>query len=158
MSFFAYPDADEDGGAEQLSFLASATEADWAALRAHCELLTIPAGQLVIPQGANDRALYIVVSGSLEVTVPRNRRGGERQLTLIEPGTVIGELGFFDGLPRSANVRATSDAVLLRLGYQSFEVLAAKEPALGRRILLDMGRVLATRLRKAEARAAAVRP
>lgn len=158
MSFFAYPDAEQQDGAEQPPFLARATEAEWAALRGHCEHLTISAGQLVIPQGADDRALYIVVSGTLEVTAPRRLRGGERRLTLIEPGTVIGELGFFDGLPRSANVRATSEAVLLRLGYESFEALAAKEPALGRRILLDMGRVLATRLRRVEADAGAVRP
>ena len=157
MSFFDYPEGHDSSAAGQLAFLTGATEREWAALRAQCQLITVSAGQVVIPEGADDRALYILVAGSLEVTAPRGRRGGERQLAVIEAGTVIGEVSFFDGQPRSASVRAMSDGTLLRLGYDSFEVLAAKEPALGRRILLDIGRVLATRLRRVESREAAAR-
>lgn len=156
MSFFDYPDGTAGSPEDQLAFLTGATEAEWAALRAQCQQLSAAAGQTVIPEGAEDRALYIVVDGSLEVTAPLGRRGGERRLAVIEAGTVIGEVSFFDGRPRSASVRATTDATLLRLGYDGFEALAAKEPALGRRILLDIGRVLATRLRRIEKRDRAV--
>ena len=36
---------------------------------------------------------------------------------------------------------------LLRLSFDAFEVLAAKEPALARHMLLDLGRILADRIR-----------
>lgn len=149
MAFFDYPDAGPGAGDGDAPFLAGASEEDWAALRAHAEVLHLPAGHLVIPQGAIDRALYIVVDGRLEVTA-RGRRGSERLLRVIAPGTVIGEVAFFDERPRSAAVRASEDVTLLRLSYESFEVLSSKEPALGRRLLLDIGRVLATRLRAVE--------
>ena len=36
---------------------------------------------------------------------------------------------------------------MLRLSYEGFEALAARNPALGREILLDVGRILSARLR-----------
>jgi CRP-like cAMP-binding protein len=72
-------------------------------------------------------------------------------LAAIEPGTVIGEVAFFDGRPRSAGVRAVTECELFRLSFEAFEVLAAREPALGRAVLLDLGRILAARLRQTNA-------
>ncbi|MCA1671302.1 MAG: cyclic nucleotide-binding domain-containing protein [Actinobacteria bacterium] len=66
-------------------------------------------------------------------------------------GSVFGELSFFDGRPRSALVRAVTDGQLLRLSFDAFEVLSAKEPVLARSVLLDLGRILAARLRSTQA-------
>jgi CRP/FNR family cyclic AMP-dependent transcriptional regulator len=158
LSFFDYPEGNEGDPVEELAFLSAASDDEWQALRSHAQHLRVLAGHLVIPEGSVDRALYIVLEGDLEVTVLRSKRGGERQISVIEAGTVFGEIGFFDSQPRSANVRATTDAALLRLSLETFQVLAAKEPALGRLILLDLGRVLATRLRAVEALYAGVHP
>ena len=38
---------------------------------------------------------------------------------------------------------------MLRLSYDGFEALAARNPALGRDILLDLGRILSARLQAA---------
>ena len=151
VSFFDYPDESAEQAPEQSAFLADASDDDWAAIRAHAEVLHVQPGHSVIAEGVADRALYIVVEGTLEATVPHGRRGKQRRVSTIEPGTVIGEVGFFDNQPRSASVNAVTDAKLLRLTYDDFEVLAAKEPALGRRILFDIGQVLAGRLRAVEA-------
>lgn len=150
MAFFDYPEPDDPASAAP-AFLGTASDHEWEALRSHSEHLHVPAGHLVIPEGTTDRALYFVVHGALQVTTPRSKRGGERQVGVLEVGAVFGEVGFFDGKPRSANVRALTDAGLLRLSFASFEALAAKEPALGRLVLLDLGCVLATRLREVEA-------
>ncbi len=40
-----------------------------------------------------------------------------------------------------------SEGEMLRLSFDGFEALAARDPALGRDILLDLGRILAARLR-----------
>lgn len=153
MSFFDYPDGSAEAGPEQAAFLADASDDDWAIIRSHAELRHYTPGQVVLPAGDADRALHIVVEGTLEASIVEGRRGRlrHRRIAAIEPGTVVGEVSFFDGLPRSAEVRATTDVHALRLSYESFEALAAKEPALGRRILLDIGRVLALRLRDVEA-------
>jgi CRP-like cAMP-binding protein len=63
---------------------------------------------------------------------------------------LLGEIAFFDGGPRSATVRATTDGELLRLGIDDFERLSARHPELARALLLDLGRVLARRIRRIE--------
>ena len=63
---------------------------------------------------------------------------------------MIGELSFFDGGARSASVRATTEAVLAELSPAEFEALAIANPVLARRLLFDLGRILAQRLRAAQ--------
>ena len=150
MSFFDYPSASGDRAPDPTAFLADAGDDDWDTIRAHAELRRVAAGDTVIDHGAVDRSLYIVVDGTLEATVVEGRRGRSRRVSKIEAGTMIGEIAFFDGRPRSAAVRAVTDATLLRLSFDAFKALAAKQPALGQAILLDIGRVLASRLRDVE--------
>jgi CRP-like cAMP-binding protein len=45
------------------------------------------------------------------------------------------------------DVEAVSDGEVMRLSYDAFESLSARNPALARHILLDLGRILAARLR-----------
>jgi CRP-like cAMP-binding protein len=49
-------------------------------------------------------------------------------------------------------VTATTDAEVLRLSHEAFLSLAARRPELGRALLLDLGRILVTRLRAAGAK------
>jgi CRP/FNR family transcriptional regulator, cyclic AMP receptor protein len=53
---------------------------------------------------------------------------------------VLGEVAFLDGGPRSATLFAITDGELLRLRLESFEVLSARDPELGRAILFDLAR------------------
>ena len=66
---------------------------------------------------------------------------------MIHPITTLGEGAFLDGAPRAVNVEAMSDGEVMRLSFEGFEALAARNPALARHILLDLGRILSARLR-----------
>jgi len=68
----------------------------------------------------------------------------------LPKGTVFGEMAFFDREPRSATVQATTSGTALRLTREAFERLAAWRPVLARRMLLELGRVVALRLRWAQ--------
>ena len=48
-------------------------------------------------------------------------------------------------------LRALTSGELLRLGWDAFEALAAREPWLARELLIDLGRLLSARLRTADA-------
>jgi CRP-like cAMP-binding protein len=85
----------------------------------------------------------------LEVLAEHGRRRTSR-IALVGAGSVIGELAFFDGGPRSALVRAVTPAVLAELSPADFNALAAANPGLARRLLFDLGRILAQRLRAAQ--------
>ncbi len=149
--FFDYPSSEGHEHHEGLVFLGDCSDEDWQVIRDHSETRRCPAGDTVIAPGEGDRALYIVAEGTLDVLLRRGRRGRSHRVASLGPGSVFGELSFFDGRPRSALVRAMTDVHLLRLSFGAFEVLSAKDPVLARSILLDLGRILAARLRKTEA-------
>jgi len=92
----------------------------------------------VLKRGEQDRALYLLVTGW--VKAPSG---------VVHPITTLGEGAFLDGRPRTVTVEAMSEGEMLRLSYDGFEALAARNPALGRDILLDLGRILSARLQAA---------
>lgn len=123
--------------------------AQWDRLLAFVERKVFRAGEDVIKRGEVDRALYIVVDGNLEARITEGaaRKGAA---VPVPAGSVIGEIGFFDGRARSATVTAVTDGELLRLSFESFQTLAAREPDLAQAMLLDLGRILAIRLRQTD--------
>lgn len=145
-SYFTYPGT--EAAPDDVVFLQDRGKEDWARLLDHAEVLLFRTGEDIIRAGEQDRALYIVVEGSLEVVFV-DERGEEHRYGRVERHSVIGEMAFLDGRPRSATIRALTDAELLRISFESYEVLAARYPELGRAILLDLGRILSARLRRA---------
>jgi CRP/FNR family cyclic AMP-dependent transcriptional regulator len=119
-------------------FLAERGEGDWGTLLEHTETRLFRPGEVVLEAGARDRALYLLVDGWMKA--PSG---------VIHPVATLGEAAFLDGRPRAVTVRGMSEGELLRLDYDAFEALAARDARLGREILLDVGRILAARLRAA---------
>lgn len=144
--FFAYPNRVESDYADDLVFLADHDDAAWRTLLSYTQTARFRAGDSVLHLGEIDRALYIITAGHLEVLIPQGRQG-LRVFATVEAGSVVGEQQFFDGRPRSAMIRAVTDGEMLRLGFDSFGALSAREPTLARDLLLDLGRILAIRLR-----------
>src|SRR5262249_14260556 len=151
MSFFDYPDTEPSAAPSASVLLPDASEADWATLLEFTRVLRFGAGRNVLEAGGGGRSLYVLLEGTLEVLRPPTRLGRQRQARRLEAGRLVGEVSFFDGAPRSAGVRALTTVVLAEMTLQDFERLADHHPGLARSLLLDLGRILAGRLRKAEA-------
>jgi CRP-like cAMP-binding protein len=135
--FFEYP-SDKPPDAEHglPGFLNDRGEEDWGMLLDHAETLLFRPGDVVLRAGEHDRALYLLVDGWL-----RAPSG------VIHPITTVGEGAFLDGAPRAVDVEAVSEGEVMRLSFEAFEALSARNPALARHILLDLGRILSSRLR-----------
>ena len=121
---------------------------DWQALFAHCTTVQVASGSIVIQRGDRERALYFVDSGAL---VAREALG---VLYRERPGSVFGEVAFFDGHPRSVSVYAVKHSRLLRLDLAALLAFGKKRPERANDFLLALGRVVAFRLRRAEKRGA----
>ena len=149
MSFFDYPNEPPASAGNDGLLLADASEQEWATLLAHTRTRRFGPGDEIVTAGAADQSLYLVLEGQLEVLAPPAGRGrrGYRRLASVAAGSVIGELSFFDGGGRSALVRAVTSAVLAEMSRSEFDTLATASPELARRLLLDLGRILAQRLR-----------
>lgn len=146
MSFFDYPNETPASPGPAGQLLADASEEEWTMLLSHTRHRRFGPGDMVVTAGARDQSLYLVLEGQLEVLADRGRRG-HRRIASIGAGSVIGELSFFDGGARSAHVRAVTPAVLAELSPTEFDALALASPELARRLLFDLGRILAQRLR-----------
>lgn len=146
-AFFQYPGTPAPAADPAHTLLRNATAEDWRRLVAHTTVRRFAAGEWLIREGEADDALYFLRSGQLEVLMPRGRRGHQR-LATVSPGSVVGEQSFLDHLPRSTSIRALADGEVLRLGREKFLVFSAREPALARDLLLDLGRIVSLRLRE----------
>ena len=140
---FAAPEAREDSA--DLVFMPDATAADWAKVFEHAETVRVSAGLAVLQAGEQDRGLYLITEGTLGVRLPR----GESAFKAIEAPSVVGELAFFDGAPRSATLDALTDVQVVRIDMDCFHQLSAAEPQLAEAMLMDLARILALRLRMA---------
>lgn len=114
-------------------------EADW---------FSLPGGTQLFREGENDRAVFLVVTGSLGVFVD-DEEGPQRLAALIPAGETVGEMSLLTGESHSASVVALRDTELLRLGPEAFDMLLTRYP----RVMLNLLKITVNRLRRTTRRA-----
>jgi CRP-like cAMP-binding protein len=102
----------------------------------------IAKGQALFSEGDPADRLYVVAEGRVAIA-SRASDGRETLVAVMEPGGLFGELGLFDGEPRSADARALTDAELLAIDYEAVRAAFEARPDL----LWLVVRLLAQRLR-----------
>lgn len=89
---------------------------DLEALAARLAERNFAPGETVFSAGERGAAIYIVLTGQVEIFLPPQKPGGEAVLLKdLGPGQVFGELSLFDDKPRSASVKALTASTLLVL-------------------------------------------
>lgn len=99
----------------------------------------------IVKQGQPGDAMYLVLEGELRVRIMIS--GKESVLTTLNAGDFFGEISLFDHGPRSADVIANKDSILLKVSASSFQKLMDEAPELAAPFLLAMGRTLTSRIR-----------
>jgi len=79
-------------------------------------------------------------------------QAGEMLLGRFPAGSLFGEVGFFDGAPRTATVRAELSANVLRVSREAFERLRLTDAPLATELALELGRTIASHFRERLAR------
>jgi CRP-like cAMP-binding protein len=99
-------------------------------------------GEILVRQGASDDNLYAIVKGA--VAVARQVEGGAEWITLhmLTKGDLAGELGFMDGRPHYAALRATGPTQVLCLQRDRLESLLQREPVIVYRVMRAIFRVV----------------
>jgi EAL domain-containing protein (putative c-di-GMP-specific phosphodiesterase class I) len=96
--------------------------------------IELPAGAVLFREGDPPTTGFLLESGEIEVTI--RIRGQPIVLSRLRGGDILGEMGVFDGAPRSATATAMSDCVLLPIdGNQISERLDKADPII--RALLE---------------------
>jgi CRP/FNR family cyclic AMP-dependent transcriptional regulator len=116
----------------------------WDILASYMQPFALSNGQVLMEQGAADRTLYFIESGTLSVHYEDEK--SRVRMAIVGPGTVLGEGAFFSHQPRSATVQASSACKLWCLTPMRFLELANRHSPIALELVMAMGAVMARRL------------
>jgi CRP/FNR family transcriptional regulator, cyclic AMP receptor protein len=112
-------------------------------LMARARPVPLKAGRTLFAAGDETDGCYFIEEGLLKVTVSLPGKG-DRILSILAPGSVVGELSLIDGSPRSATVTALRDSKLNFVRRHTFQAFAEDNPEVAR----CLTQLLARRLRE----------
>ena len=95
------------------------------ALQSASAMKRVAGGEALVRQGDQADALYFVESGRFRVVVNKTRI-----VAHIESGEAVGELAFFAGGQRTADVVAMRDSRVLEVSRSAFDTIAVQHPEL----------------------------
>ena len=109
----------------------------------------IPEGTTFIREGDTEDNDFMVLVLDGEVTVENIvvSRVSPLTVTVLGPGSMQGELGLIDGLPRSASCTASSELRCAILTRDAMRQLLADEPVIGAKLMMAISMRIGERLR-----------
>lgn len=125
-------------------FRCQLSAAQWDTLGSYLQPFALMQGQVLIEQGAMDRTLYFVESGSLSVHYEDDK--GRVRLAIVGPGSAVGEGAFFAHGARNATVQAASHCKLWCMTPIRFTELSNRQPNIALEIAMGLGALVTRRL------------
>lgn len=95
-------------------------------------------GEIICNEGDAADSMYVIQSGKVEVM--KKTATGAVTLATLNKGDFFGEMSLFDRQPRSATVKASGDARILRIDKKGFFTRASEDPSFAFNILQGMSR------------------
>lgn len=106
-------------------------------------------GMTLFREGDAANAMYVVISGEVEV-LKRSRNGVEARVAVLGPSDWFGEMSIVDIQPRSATVRALAPGRLVRITSGDLDALYRHDLRSYAIVILNLARELSRRLRVAD--------
>ena len=138
---------------ERFDLLTGLDDAELAALELAVNVRTVEAGTTVIREGEAADEMYFLLSGRISVLLPLDAGAGgrSRRLATLGPGVAFGEMALLDEARRSADVVCDERSTIASLSLGALTQLEASYPTIGRTIHTNLARLLARRVRAANA-------
>ncbi|MDQ3262822.1 MAG: cyclic nucleotide-binding domain-containing protein [Myxococcota bacterium] len=107
---------------------------------------TYQSGEVIFREGDLGAGMFIIKRGavSIVITLPG---GAEREITRLTERQFFGEIALLEDAPRSASAVATERTEVLGFFEPDLEGLMERDTKLGSRVLWQLARLMATRLR-----------
>ena len=138
---------------ERFDLFVGLDDAALAALELAVTVRTVEAGTTVIREGEAADEMYFLLSGRISVLLPLDAGAGgrSRRLATLGPGVAFGEMALLDEARRSADVVCDERSTVASLSLGALTQLEASYPTIGRTIHTNLARLLARRVRAANA-------
>jgi CRP-like cAMP-binding protein len=146
---------------KKVSTFEGVSEEGLAKLARICREIGKKAGEAVIKEGEQGDCVYIIEEGQVEITMSITMMAAawedkneavDKVLVKLGPGALFGEMAFiFDHDVRSATIVALADTMLLSITSADFQAFAREAQSDAYRIVVNIARIIAQRLRKTNA-------
>jgi SulP family sulfate permease len=157
LSLHPLPASEEPLALADVAALGSASERQaLERLIARFEPVTFAAGATIIEQGAPPSDLILLLAGRVVVERSETPQGPPLRLRTMDPGTCVGEIGFYLGTPTSASVICEGPVSALRLSLSQLRSLEEEDPQAALLLHRLVARRLAQRLLSTNQLAAAL--
>ena len=113
---------------------------------AACERRVLVAGEVLAEEGDPSDALYLVVSGRIEI-FKLIRAGVDRVMGTFSAGEAVGAMAFVDAAGRSAGARTVEATELLVLERATFDRIARERPDVAAPFYRNLAAIIAGNLR-----------
>ena len=130
------------------------TRDDLKSLANKSRKLTFQERDILIQEGKEESALYILIKGKLKVFLPQEMKGKKEQrvtevsLNFLKKGDCFGEYSLIDHKPVSASVIAAESGELIQIQGTDFHEIVDKDDRIARIVYENILRILVKRLRK----------
>jgi glutaminase len=134
---------------EQHPLLCDLTKDELAVISTIMQRESFENHDVVVRQGEQADAIYLIVAGCAAVllNLPAERR---HRLTTVGSGATFGEMALLDDQPRTADVEADGPLTCFVLRVEDLARLQETAPALRLKLMEQLARDLAARLRRAD--------
>ncbi len=121
--------------------------------------VTFSADEIIMREGDIGDTMYIILEGTVEIAknlviddTDNEDSGKNKVFTRLDGGqhAVVGEIALLEEQKRTASVKAVTDCVMYEMKKDDFLKVAEKDYELGYRMLLNLGRIVSARLRRAD--------
>lgn len=149
---FTEPKTSAEAAADMLrapTALMQLTEAQAHTVVKYMRPLIIPEGTVIFEEGDQDDTGYmlLIIGGEVTVETLIVSRQTPDTLSVLGPGSLIGEMALFDGAARSATCTATTLVRCAVLTREALEDLTQNEPVVAAHLMTAIGQCLTERLR-----------
>lgn len=137
----------DKGGDEQLTG-ALATLLEQPEFAAQTETSLAEPGETVIATGQGADDIYVLLSGQLAVSLPNQQTGQSVTVAQIRPVSLVGEMAYYLGTERSADIVAETQSKVLRINMRSLDAMTENRPDLAAEFHRLIAKHMARRLRR----------
>ena len=113
----------------------------------HMIFFNLSKGDLLFTEGDKGDYVCFIVEGQLEV-IKKSSTGQDVVIATLSKGRSIGEMSIIDNTPRSASIKAQTDATLVALTGKGLDTILESHAKIGIKILKGLSRLLSMNLRK----------
>jgi CRP-like cAMP-binding protein len=112
----------------------------------------IPEGTVIFKEGdkTDTSFMLLIIKGDITVETKVVNRQSPDTLTVLGPGSLVGEMALFDGHARSATCTASADVRCAILTRDALEKLTQNDPPTAARLMIAIAHRLAERLRDSD--------